>query len=208
MRSWILACGLLAACSVFTACSPVIATGDYLCGTEESCPEGQVCNGADNTCVIPASAEMFACDPAVETHEPDEDAAHAAALGTSRAHVSIPIVIEGCLANNDKDDWYSFATDAQCTSQQLTASLAAPIAFESLTLELFDATGATKLATAADNCTGVQSPDVSGEATLCISQMLAPGTSYTLHVTPTGQDTCGGSCAFNRYRLTAQTTLH
>ena len=189
------------------ACSPDIATGAYLCGAEESCPEGQVCNGADNTCVIPTSATAFACDPMAEIHEPDQDAAHAAMLGAIDC-VSQPVNINGCLANNDKDDWFTFATKPECTSQAIAASIASPIAFEPVTLELYDATGATKLATAADTCTSVQPPDLSGESTLCIAQMLTPGGAYALRVTPTGTANCAGACAFNRYRLVLQTSLH
>jgi hypothetical protein len=149
----------------------------------------------------------FACDPVGETHEPDQDAAHAATIGPF-ACVSQPVVVNGCLANNDKDDWYTFATSAACVSQSFHANLGSPIAFEPVTLEIYDATGTTKLATAADNCTGLPSPDQSGTNTVCLAQMLTPGTTYALRVTPTGDANCGGSCAFNRYRLSAQTVLH
>ena len=157
--------------------------------------------------MIPSTATTFACDPLVETHEPDQDAAHAATLGPFNC-VSQPVLVAGCLANNDKDDWFTFATDPGCISQAITANLGAPIAFEGVALELYDAAGTTKLATAADTCTGIPSPDQSGTNTVCLAQMLAPGTTYTLRITPTGQGNCGGSCAFNRYRLSAQTVLH
>ena len=192
---------------VLAACSPEIATGDYLCGIEETCPTGQVCNGADNTCVIQSVATAFACDPAAETHEPDEDVAHAAALGTLGC-VSQPVEINGCLAANDSDDWYAFGTRPECTTLAVVASVASPIAFEGLTIELYDATGATKLATGQSNCEGVQPPGESGEANLCISQMLTPGTSYALRVTPTLVGNCKGNCMFNRYRLNLQTAVH
>lgn len=200
MRAWMFL-------ALAAGCSPVIATGDYLCGIEEACPAGQVCNGADNTCVLPSTATAFACDPAVETHEPDEDVAHASPLGTLDC-VSQPIEIAGCLAANDSDDWYAFSTRPECTTEALAAQIAAPIAFEGVTIELYDATGATKLATGQGNCSSVQPADESGEANLCISQMLTPGTSYALRVTPTLVGNCKGNCMFNRYRLNLQTAVH
>ena len=199
------ACAALAFIVLAAACSPAIATGTYLCGAEEDCPEGQQCNGADNTCVIPTSAVAFACDPMTETREPDQDVAHADPLGTL-ACVSSPLVIAGCLANGDKDDWFTFSTRADCTSVAINLSIASALAFEPVTFELADATSGAKVASGAANCANVEAPDVSGEYTYCITQMLAPGTAYTLRVTPTGDATCGGNCAFNRYRLTATTS--
>jgi hypothetical protein len=187
---------------VLAACSPEIATGDYLCGAEESCPEGQVCDLASYTCVIPSLAMPFVCDP-----DADEDAAHATSLGFIDC-VSQPIDRDECLGNTDKDDWFAFTTNPGCSSEVLSVSVAAPVAFEAVTVELFDATGTTMVATAADTCTSVESPDMNGETTRCISQTLVPGNSYTLRVTPTGDGDCGGKCAFNYYRLIVQTGLH
>jgi hypothetical protein len=183
------------------ACSPDIATGAYLCGPEEGCPDGQVCNGADNTCVIPTSATTFACDPAAEAHEPDEDAAHAASLGTLDC-ANAPILVNGCLAAHDTADWISFVMRPACTSASISASIASPLAFEPVTVELFDATGATKLAGADATCPNTSASDKTGEYAACLQLALTPGTSYTLRVSPTGDASCGGSCAFNRYRLT------
>jgi hypothetical protein len=183
------------------ACSPDIATGAYLCGPEQGCPSGQVCNGVDNTCVIPTSAMPFACDPATETHEPDEDATHAASLGTLDC-ANAPILVNGCLAAHDGADWISFVMRPDCTTGSISASIASPLAFEPVTVDLFDATGTTKLAGADATCPNTSASDTTGEYADCLQQALTPGTSYTLRVTPTGDANCGGSCAFNRYRLT------
>ena len=189
------------------ACTPSIATGDYLCGVQESCPDGLVCNGADNTCVIPTSAVAFACDPTAEAHEPDEDVAHADSLGLLDC-VSHPIVIDGCLASHDNDDWFAFTTNPGCTSDAIDLQIDSAVGFEPVTVELFDATGATKLATGAATCQDVEPPDTDGLNSYCIAQPFTPGTALSIHVTPTGDDQCSGNCAFNRYRLTVVTALH
>ena len=192
-------------CVALAACSPDISTGTYLCGAEQDCPEGQVCNGADSTCVIPSSAVPFACMAAAEANEPDQDVAHAHQLGTL-ACVAPLLEITGCLANGDKDDWYAFSIQAGCTSVSIDLGVASSYAFEPVTIDLADATGATVLATGSTTCANTGKPEVTGEYKYCITQMLAPSTAYTLHVKPTGDATCGGSCAFNRYRLTATTS--
>lgn len=183
------------------ACSPDIATGAYLCGPEQGCPDGQVCNGADNTCVIPASAMAFACDPAAETHEPDQDAAHAASLGTLDC-ANATIVVTGCLAAGDGADWIAFVMRPECTTGSISAQVSSALAFEPVTIDLFDAAGTTKVASADATCPSTASPDTTGEYAACLAHPLTPGTSYTLRVAPTGDATCGGACAFNRYRLT------
>ena len=86
----------------------------------------------------------------------------------------------------------------------IDVEIASALAFETVTVELFDATGGAKLATATA-CANKGSPETTGEYALCLQQTLTPGSSHTLHVTPTGDADCAGSCAFNRYRMTATT---
>jgi hypothetical protein len=187
--------------AVVCACSPEIANGVYLCGAEQDCPDGLACNGADNTCVIPTSVVPFACDPLAEVDEPDQDAAHAHAFGVQDCE-SVPIIVHGCLAAGDADDWYTISSRPECSKAEITATLTSPYAFEPLTIQVTDATGATKLGEGAADCQDHKPPDEVGEFAFCIAQTVTPGTTYGVRVTPTGEADCGGQCNFNRYELT------
>ena len=199
MRAWfLLALG---------ACSPDIATGAYLCGAEELCPSGQVCDGATAACVVPAVATTFACDPADEVDEPDQTVGQAHTINTL-ACVSTPVQIDACLASGDADDWYAITIANGCTTVHLDVRIDSALGFEPVTVELRDATGATILATAATGCPNVEPAETSGERAFCItSQAVAAAGMYTLHVKPAGGLDCAGTCAFNTYRMTLNTSF-
>src|SRR5262249_45244367 len=96
------------------ACTPEIATDAFLCGPEQACPPGFVCNGDDNRCVTPSNAEPFGCG-GLDALEPDNDLAHAVPVG-ALACISPLQTIDGCLAAGDAADWFAFDAPASCTS--------------------------------------------------------------------------------------------
>jgi len=181
------------------ACTPEIVSGAYLCGPDESCPEDQVCNGPDNTCVLAAMAQPFACLPE-EEHEPDDTAAQGLALPMLDC-VSSQFVDTACLADGDGADWVTFATPSVCAAVEVQVRLSFPVAFEPLMVALYDGAGATQLATSAACTQGV---DVPGEDQQCLTMTLTPGADYALQVTPAGGGDCDGGCAYNRYVLTVR----
>lgn len=193
--------------AALAACSPDIATGAYLCGAEELCPESQVCNGADNTCVAPSTQVAFACTTVEEAREPDQDVGHAFSLGTLDC-VAQPVIVNGCLAAGDHDDWIAFATRAECSTTAISLTILSPLAFEPVTVELGDATGAKLGEATAEACDRQASPDDTGTYALCLVQSLTPGQRYTLRVTPRGDADCGGTCGFNRYSLSTSAKLN
>src|SRR4051812_4256867 len=93
-------------CFALVACTPDIASGTYVCGPEQACPEGQSCDGVDGTCVFTNTQRPFACEPSRE-HEPDNTPAQGLVI-TSFACVSAPYVNDGCLAAGDDQDWIKF----------------------------------------------------------------------------------------------------
>lgn len=179
-------------------CQPEIVPGAYLCGPEQACPEDQVCNGPDNMCVLASGAEPFACGPSTET-EPNNTLATAQPLGTF-ACVSPPFELAGCAKDGDTEDDYAFDAAPGCTAVAVQARIVFPVAFEQLTLELRGDGGAV-LATGTP-CTSGGVGD--GSDQLCISQPIAAGGHYSVRVARTGQGTCDGMCAFNRYQLHLQ----
>jgi len=182
------------------ACTPTITSGAYDCGTQELCPPGLVCSGADNTCVDPLAAEPFACDPAV-LHEPDDSSTQAFALPTLGC-VSNTYIDSGCLAAGDVSNWSMFSTPNNCTAVAVTASIAFPIAFQPLGMQLWDITANQMIATD-DECTkGVVA---AGDAQRCLEHTLENSKTYGIVVVPNGPD-CGGTCNFNRYNITLQLT--
>ncbi len=181
------------------ACTPDIVSGAYLCGPNALCPEGQACNGADNTCVAPSSVEPFACDPSTQ-HEPDDTAAQGLAL-PGLSCVSSPVSLDGCLAAGDAQNWVKFVTPGNCNAVGVRVTVSFPVAFEPLGMQLAQIDNGMQLASdAACKSTSV----VGGETTRCLDQTLANGTSYGLAVVPAGGGDCGGTCNYNRYHLTLQ----
>jgi hypothetical protein len=189
------------ACIAFAAaCTPDIVSGAYLCGPEQFCPEGQSCNGPDNTCVATGQQTAFACDP-MDLHEPDDTPAQAFVV-PGLTCVSGAVIEHGCLAAGDAQNWLQIAAPAGCVKVVLTAQLTFPLAFEPVVGNLYDATG-TNLVTTTTTCAhpGAIGP---GNDALCISQQLTPGMTYALQIAPAGGSDCAGQCAYNRYNLTVQ----
>jgi hypothetical protein len=180
------------------ACTPEIVPGAYFCGTEQLCPEGLACNGADNTCIDPTGVVPFACDAAA-LHEPDDTPTTAFAVPTL-ACVSPPFSTKGCLAAGNAANWLQVATPSNCASVAIDANIIFPLAFEPLELQVVDV--ATGAAVAADT-TCTQSPGA-GQSKACLHAALQDGRTYALGVAPIGAEDCAGSCNYNRYNLTLQ----
>ena len=179
-----------------TACTPDVASGTYYCGPDAACPEGQVCNGPDNICMLPSSVEEFSCDPGIPT-EPDDTAAQAHALPTL-ACPSVPFVDENCMLEGDDEDWVKLQGPSDCASGvQIEATVAFPIAFERIALELWDIDTMTKLA----EDMACDREAKAGEEGRCITHPLVSGKNYGIKVRPAGDGNCDGNCRYNRYRL-------
>jgi hypothetical protein len=184
--------------SLLVACSPEIAPGAYLCGPEEACPDGLTCDGAKNLCVLPNQVTPFGCAAGTEV-EPNNALATAQQVG-NLACVSQPIELVGCAQESDSEDWFQFDTPATCTAVGVGARLTFPLAFEILALELIGTTGAT-IATGGA-CANQDADD--GDEQRCLDQRLDPGGHYAIRVVRSGEGTCDGACAHNRYTLTLQ----
>lgn len=185
--------------AVTAACTPEIVPGSYFCGPEESCPEGQACDGLTNVCELPTAAKPFACTDATEI-EPNDTfaAAHSVLPGGSCA--SNPAEVQGCTGSGDGQDYYGFTVPPQCTTVSATARISFPLAFEPLTVKLVDEGGLTIAeGTACPN----DEPD-DGDTKLCLEGDVVPGGTFAVVVSATGEDTCDGACAYNRYDLSVQ----
>jgi len=184
---------------VFAACSPDIAAGSYLCGPEQLCPEGQACNGVDNTCVLPTQVEPFACpdsqDPA------GDDAPSAGQLIDNLTCVSRTSESKGCLLQNDVADWYQFDVPGNCTAVQIEARLTFPIAYEPLVLQISSMDGPAGPAETA--CPSTTFPD-EGEAIRCFKLVVENGSHHAIGLVHQGSEDCHGACANNRYTLSLQ----
>lgn len=190
---------LVIVCLLVAACTPDIAPGSYLCGPEQLCPEGQSCNGPDNVCVVTSAAMPFACE--TDLDPPGDDApATAQPLGALDC-VSALRVTKGCMSAGDVADWYQFDVPASCVTVQVEATLAFPIAYETLDLQLSTNLGPGSVVEG--TCPPSRSPD-EGEAQRCFEMTVTPGTRYALGVVPDGTGDCDRACAFNRYRLSMQ----
>ncbi|MBA3462388.1 MAG: hypothetical protein H0T46_20670 [Deltaproteobacteria bacterium] len=191
MRAAILA---LALCG---ACTPDIVAGAYLCGPEQSCPDGQVCNGPDNICVLPGAALPFECGDKITEVEPN-NASTAAQPIPNLACVSPLVQVKGCTPTSDTEDWFVFDVPAQCTATEATIRLSFPLAFEQLSLGL-DGTATGTVAACGVNL----APD-DGTDVLCLEQAVTAGSKHAVRVARSGVGNCGGECGFNRYTLSLQ----
>jgi hypothetical protein len=179
------------------ACSPDIASGSYLCGPDQACPNDQACDGSNNTCVIASTAKPFACTTA-EEHEPDNTPAQGLPVGALPC-VSTVFSQHGCLAPGDTQDWYTITAPTGCTALAIDIHVTYPIAFETVGVSLADANGTM---IAADKpCTVTNS---AGDDDRCLVQTITPGSSYAIQVKPAGGGDCDGRCNFNRYTLAIQ----
>lgn len=176
---------------VFVAsCTPQIVSGAYLCGPDSSCPEELVCDGPSNTCVLPSQAQPFECDRSLPSQQ---DLAE-------QNCVSLPFTTNGCITEGDSAHWVTFVPREVCTAVQVEARLSFPFAFGELGLELWDADANTRVATDGDCTAGAET----GEDRRCLDHELVPGTKYRVEVHLTGEGTCDGACAYNRYMLRLQ----
>ncbi|MDX2093408.1 MAG: hypothetical protein SFX73_36525 [Kofleriaceae bacterium] len=181
------------------ACTPDIVPGSYFCGPEQACPEGQTCDGLSNICVLPTQAKPFACTSGTES-EPNDAFATAQPVLVGASCASNPTEVRGCTAAEDGQDFYGFTVPGGCTTVSASARMAFPLAFEPLTLKLVDEAGATVAeGRPCDN----DAPD-DGDVRLCIEANVAPSGTYAVVVARTGEDTCDGACAYNRYDLAVQ----
>ncbi len=186
-------------CIALAACAPDIVSGAYLCGPDMACPDSYVCNGSDNSCVLPSRAMAFACTNEQEAHEPDDTSAQAAAIPMLGC-VSTPFTQAGCLATGDTNDWFAFDAPDACAAVEAVARMYFPVAYEPLTFELWDLTGNMQVATGG-MC---KQADVAGTASTCFTYTLTGGHHYGVLVKPAGGGDCDGKCAFNRYSLSLQ----
>ena len=115
------------------ACTPDIAPGSYLCGPEGLCPEGQLCNGPDNICVLVSEARPFSCGTATDPDVLDDQPGAGTVLANLPC-VSVPSETHGCLLDDDGQDFFQFDVPAGCAAVRVEASVSFPIAFQPLGL--------------------------------------------------------------------------
>jgi hypothetical protein len=181
-----------------TACSADIAPGTYLCGPEELCPDGLVCNGVDNICVNSSKQQPFTCADFNEI--PGDDAPATAQDIGELPCVSLVRETKGCLPAGDVGDFYTFRVAAGCTSARISASVVYPIAFQSLTMQLGKA-GETP--TTIDKACPSSRAVPEGDGAACLDAPVTSGT-WVLGVIPDGTGTCDGECKYNRYGFAMQ----
>lgn len=185
---------------LLAACTPEITPGTYLCGEEQLCPEGQICDGLSNTCELASAARPFECGDEVDEVEPN-DAFQSAQLVDGLACVSRVAEVHGCSRKDgNAEDWYGFAVPSCTNTVRATARIAFPLAYEPLVLELRDASGTVKAT--AGVCPSDDPHD--GDTELCIDTQVTPSSQYAIRVGAAGTADCDGACAFNRYALTMQ----
>jgi len=184
---------------VLGACSPEIASGSYLCGAQESCPPDEACDGVTDTCVLTSTAMPFACDMNTE-HAGDDTSATARPI-PMLACVSPPYRESGCMPLGDTADWFQLTTPASCTSVEIQARLVYPVAYQGLSLELWDLGMNSSIGTDVPCPDAIDDP---AHVERCINLTVTPGVNYGLLVKPSGQGACDGACAYNRYDLSVQ----
>jgi hypothetical protein len=182
------------------ACSPHIASGAYLCGPEQSCPDEQLCNGPDNKCVAPSLAQAFDCTEDFPNPFNDDSAATGTQLAGLQC-VSGVSTSPGCLTDEDPGDWYQFDTPAACAAVGVDVIVTFPLAFEPIALQLSTDDGAP---VAVDTpCKNPPPPEI-GEDARCVAMPLVPGHHYAIGVLHAGDAACDGRCAHNRYTFKLQ----
>jgi hypothetical protein len=179
-----------------SACTPEIVSGSYRCGPDATCPGDQVCNGPDNICVT-GSAEPFACDPEIPT-EPDDASSEAFDLGALGC-VSLASTLGNCMLEGDAGDWVKFHSATGCDAVAVVR-LTFPTAFEELGIELWDLDHDEKVADDAPCETNGEA----GDDLRCLGGAVAPDTNYGVHILPTGEGDCDGTCSYNRYTVRLQ----
>ena len=184
---------------LLAACSPDIASGSYLCGAEKACPPSQACDGVTDTCVIATSEQPFACEQGTEF--PGDDTSATPQQIPALACVSPPYQVSECLPMGDSADWFAFSTPGNCVQVEVQARILFPVAYEGMSLELWDRAANSQIGTDVPCADSVNDP---AHVERCIKLTVPPGGSYGLLVKPNGQGDCGGACAYNRYELFVQ----
>jgi hypothetical protein len=183
---------------LLAACTPDIVSGAYLCGPNAACPGDLVCNGPDNFCVLQSTAEPFSCEGDFNT-EPDDTAATAHVI-TGLNCLSVPYTNSNCMLEGDTEDWFKLTPPDTCASVGLHVVISYTIAFERLSLELWNLDTNTQVAVD-KTCPNTGE---NGEELRCLDESLTPGGNYGIKVQPTQEGNCGGNCAYNRYTLRVQ----
>lgn len=185
---------------VVGACTPDIVSGSYLCGPNASCPGELACNGPDNKCVLASTVQPFSCTPDLNT-EPDDSAATAHMIPFAECFTPAA-AMDNCMLQGDAEDWVKLTPPAMCTSVAIKASVSYTLAFEQLSLELWDLETNTQIGS------DTECPDT-GEDSIeqrCLTQNVTPGKNYGIKVKPSGDGDCNGQCPYNRYTLRVQLT--
>jgi len=182
---------------VVAGCAADIPSGSYLCGPDSACPEGQVCDGPTNTCVVPSAVTTFVCDPALQASDDTHETA--SSLGTL-ACVSAPVTANGCLDITDHEDWYQVTVPAACGSTAIHVDLVYPLAFAQLDLALTDMNG-SGVAGGGGSCS---SAPAEGDGQDCIYVGVPAGASYAIRVRPVAYSPCNGDCVDNHYALSVR----
>jgi len=180
-----------------TACSADIAPGTYFCGPEESCPEGQVCNGTDNICTSPGNVSPFACDIPDRT---DDDSPATGLVLANLTCVSAPRNLRACLVDGDPGDWFQFDVPDNCNGVQIEARLTFPIAYEPVAMQLASNNGDP---VDADSPCEVETQNA-GEDVRCFRQTVDNGSHHAIGLVHSNTANCDGACAHNRYTLDFQ----
>ena len=184
---------------MLAACSPTITPGSYLCGANASCPPNQVCDGVTDSCVLKGTDMPFTCEMGTEV--PGDDTAAGARQVPPLQCVSPPFTAGGCMPSGDMQDWFKLQTPSVCSSVAVQARLVYPVAYEKLSLELWDLTMNAPIGT---DVPCAQSANDPARVERCINLTVAPGGDYGLVVKATSDGDCGGACDYNRYDLTVQ----
>ena len=180
------------------ACTPDIASSAYDCGANGACPNGQVCNPADATCVFKGMASPFACEAPNVTG--DDTPATGAALSAFTC-VSAPTERAGCLPTDDTADWFQLDAPTGCTAVKLVAHVTFPLAFENIALDVAQPSGTMQAVDTACPGGSKDLPFVSR----CFELTMTAGAHYAIGVHRDGTGNCKGDCSFNSYLLTLQT---
>jgi len=182
------------------ACTPHIASGSYLCGPEQQCPDNQLCNGPDNLCVAQSLARPFECTDAFPN--PVNDDAPSAGIPLAGLQcVSGVSESAGCLTDDDAGDWYQFDTPAGCTAVAVDIKVTFALAFEPVALQLATDNGAPA---PVDSPCRNPLPEETGSDVRCVHMTLPAGHHFALGVLHSASADCSGRCAHNRYTLDLQ----
>ncbi len=193
---------MLASLAGLAACRPDIGYNTYSCGANASCPDDQACDETMDVCLSPVIATPFTCT--VTDREPDNTIATATPI-TGLTCAASPQNFLSCLEDGDTLDMFTFTSPASCTELELQVVLSYPVSYEALQVTLTGSDGTSVVA----NDMACDESAVDSLVTRCLTAPLGSDMVYALRVEPLANDTdsdCAGSCAYNRYTLTVQTT--